>query len=108
MLGPGEALSRSGLHPRLASFRNKPDSAESQYWRNRLVRDGFLSGEDAMTRLMFAAFCLAIFALVGCGQATTDPAKATADKPGAARSQAPAPNSLPAERGGEGGGGGGY
>jgi hypothetical protein len=60
-----------------------------------------------MTTLKFTAFCLVIFALVGCGQATTDPAKAAADKP-AARSQQPSSNPLPPERGGDGGGGGGY
>jgi hypothetical protein len=61
-----------------------------------------------MTTLRFTAFCLAILALAGCSQATTDPAKTSADKPGTAQSQPP-PSYTPADRGGGGGdGGGGY
>jgi len=58
-----------------------------------------------MTRLRFTAFCLAILALTGCSQATPDPAKAAADKPGTAQSQSPA-SYVPSDRGGDGGGGG--
>ena len=72
------------------------------------LETALLSGEDALTRLGFTAFCLAILTLAGCSQVATDPAKAAADKPGAARSQAPASSPLPPERGGDGGGGGGY
>jgi len=57
-----------------------------------------------MTRLMRAAFGLVILTLAGCSQATTDPAKAAADKPGTAQSQPPA-SYAPSERGGDGGGG---
>jgi hypothetical protein len=58
-----------------------------------------------MTKLRLTTFYLAILTLAGCTQTATDPAKATAGKPGAAQSQPPA-SSAPSERGGDGGGGG--
>ena len=67
-----------------------------------------LGKEDAMTKFGLGTLCLAILTLAACSQSPADPAKAAADKPAAARSQQPAPASLPTERGSDGGGGGGY
>lgn len=64
-----------------------------------------------MTKLRLTAFYLAILTLAGCTQTATDPAKATAGKPGAAQTQ-PAEADPAADfgrgSGGGGGGGGGY
>jgi hypothetical protein len=65
-----------------------------------------------MTRLGLASFCLAALALAACTQASTDPTKASADKP-AAMQRAPAtpyPYSGSGDHSGGGGGegGGGY
>jgi hypothetical protein len=57
-----------------------------------------------MTKLGLTAFCLAILTLAGCSQATTDPAKTTADKPGTTQIQPP-PSYVPSDRGGGGGAG---
>jgi len=65
-----------------------------------------LGKEDAMTKFGLGALCLAILTLAACSQSPADPAKAAADKAAAARSQRPAPASLPTERGSDGGGGG--
>jgi len=62
--------------------------------------------EAAMTTFGLGALCLAILTLAACSQSPADPAKAAADKAAAARSQQPAPASLPTERGSDGGGGG--
>jgi hypothetical protein len=61
-----------------------------------------------MTLLSLVALSL-VLALAGCSPATTDPAKAAADKAGVARSQPPVPNPVPPVRERESvEGGGGY
>src|SRR5262249_39386108 len=95
-------------------IRNLPDSGikpiavESYPRQDCLGRASLVSGKDKMTRLRFTALCSAILKFAGCGQVATDPAKTTAERGGAARSQVPASAPLPVERGGDGGGGGGY
>jgi hypothetical protein len=64
-----------------------------------------------MTKLALTSFCLAALALAACTQGSTDPTKASADKPAAVQTTPATPypysgsNDHSGGGGGEGGGG---
>jgi hypothetical protein len=89
-----------------------PGLAVSYYGRDRIVRSGCLYREDAMMKFRLASFCLAALTLAACAQASTDAAKASADKPTTAQTGSATPYPYPGSGdhsgGGGGEGGGGY
>jgi hypothetical protein len=63
-----------------------------------------------MMKLWLASFCLAALTLAGCTQVSTDPTKASADKPATVPTAPATPYPYPytgsGDHGGDGGGGG--
>jgi hypothetical protein len=60
-----------------------------------------------MMKLGLASFYLAVLALAACTQASTDPAKASADKPGTVQTAPATPYPYPYSGSGDHSGGGG-
>ena len=59
-----------------------------------------------MTRPVLGVFCVVFLGLAACAPPAADPRKAAADRVGVERTQPPAADPVPADRGGGGGDGG--